>query len=51
MFNGEGDCLAAKLRPGKIVLLFAGLCLANLRRMTHSAFDPEFFHQLQKPLH
>jgi hypothetical protein len=34
-----------------IVLLFACLGLADLRWVTHSAFDPQLFHQPQKSLH
>ena len=34
-----------------IMLLFACFCFADFRRMTDAAFDPQLFHQLQKPLH
>jgi hypothetical protein len=33
------------------MLLRPRLRLADLGRMAHAAFDPEFFHPPQKPLH
>src|ERR1700722_3381691 len=33
------------------MLLFSWLSRSNLCRMTHKTFDPQFFHQIQEPLH
>src|SRR5271170_1024164 len=33
------------------MLLFSWLGRSNLRWMTHQTFDPEFFHEVQEPLH
>ncbi len=38
-------------RVPPIVLLLACLGLADFLGMTHAAFDPQLFHQLQKPVH
>ena len=33
------------------MFLFSWLGRSNLCRMSHQAFDPQFFHQVHKPLH
>src|SRR5271169_4398524 len=33
------------------MLLFSWLGRSNLCRMTHQTFDPQFFHEVQEPLH
>jgi hypothetical protein len=43
--------LQNQLRISPIVFLFSWFAGSNLCRMTDSAFDPELFHEVQKPLH